>query len=251
MKYAIVTGASKGLGEGIARKLLEEQVKVIAVSRSDNEELHEVARKIDGDYHYFRCNLASTEETLAVFQRISETIFQQTTEAVYLINNAGIVDPIETVGDLNDTAILDNVQINLTAPVLISNLIIKQAEKTQIPLTIANVTSGAAERPVHGWSIYCSTKAAINMFTRTTGLELENKASSTKMIAYSPGIMDTDMQTTIRSSTEKAFYDVDKFKEYKEKGMLRSPAIVANALVKLMFEGNLENGKVYYVNDLL
>ncbi len=251
MKYAIVTGASKGLGEGIAKRLIEEKVNVIAVARNDNAKLKELASRIGVDYHFYRCDLASSTEINSVFQEISELVFQEPTDTLYLINNAGVVEPIETVGNLNEEAFLANVQINLTAPILICNLILNQAKKSNIPVMMANVTSGAGERPVHGWSIYCSTKAAINMFTQTAGLELENQQSPHKIIAFSPGIMDTEMQQTIRSSTETAFHELDKFKDYKEKGMLRSPEVVAAALVKLVLNEPVENGKIYYVNDLL
>lgn len=85
----------------------------------------------------------------------------------------------------------------------------------------------------------------------TAGLELESNGSSSKVIAFSPGIMDTDMQVTIRSSSEESFADVNTFRNYKESGSLRSPDTVAGALVKLVLAENLENGKIYKVNDLL
>jgi benzil reductase ((S)-benzoin forming) len=251
MKYAIITGSSKGLGEAISKKMLEEKVNVIGVSRSDNEELKNMAKQAGVDYHFYPCNLASTSEIGSVFQKISELAFGGQTDEVYLINNAGIIEPIEITGDLDEQALLTSVQVNLTAPIQICNLILRKAKVSNIPLSIVNVTSGAAERPVHGWSLYCSTKAGINMFTRTTGLELGDQQNQFKMIGFSPGIMDTDMQSTIRSSSERAFAEIEKFKDFKEKGMLRSPRVVATALVKLVLEGTVENGKIYYVNDLL
>lgn len=251
MKYAVITGSSRGLGEEIAKRMLEDKVNVIGVSRSDSERLKDLAKTLGVEYHFYQCNLASTTEITFIFKEISKLAFDGKTEEVYLINNAGIIDPIETVGHLDGQAILTNVQVNLTAPIQICNLLLSKAKKSNIPLSIANVTSGAAERPVHGWSLYCSTKAGLNMFTRTTGLELANQQSQFKVFGYSPGIMDTDMQSTIRSSSEEAFAELDKFKEFKEKGMLRSPAVVANALVNLVLNGQVENGKIYYVNDLL
>jgi len=251
MKYAIITGSSRGLGEAIAKRMLEEKVKVIGVARSENEELKMLAKQLGGEYHFYPCNLASTTEIRSVFHEISDLTINEQTEQVYLINNAGMIEPIETAGQLDDQAISTNVQVNLTAPIQISNLFLHKAKDSRTPLSIVNVTSGAAERPVHGWSLYCSTKAGINMFTKTTGLELENQQSQIKVIGYSPGIMDTEMQSTIRSSSEEAFAELDTFKDYKEKGMLRTPTVVANALVLLILEGKVDNGKIYYVNDLI
>lgn len=89
------------------------------------------------------------------------------------------------------------------------------------------------------------------MLTETVSLELSNKGSRHKVIAFSPGVMDTDMQGTIRSSSEEAFADVENFKRYKEQGMLRDTDTVAGVLVELVTEADVESGKLYHVNDLL
>lgn len=248
MKYAVITGASRGLGASVAKQLMAEGIHVISVARNENNGLKRAAAEAGTGYGHYNCDLASAEQVQNVFTEIAETVFKDA-EHVYVINNAGVIEPIEVAGALESSLILANVQVNLTAPVLISNLILQKALKTGTPTIIANVTSGAAERPIHGWSIYCSTKAAINMFTMTAGLELGN--STSKIIAFSPGVMDTDMQATIRSSSEEAFAELATFKHYKESGSLRSPEIVAGALIRLVLGSDLENGKVYKVNDLL
>jgi benzil reductase ((S)-benzoin forming) len=250
MKYAVITGASRGLGASVAQQLLAEGIHVISVARNENNELKHAAAKFGTGYSHFTCNLRSEEQVQTLFSEIADIVFRDA-EQVFVINNAGVIEPIEVAGELDSTLVMSNVQINLTAPVLICNLILQKAKVTGIKTVIANVTSGAAERPIQGWSIYCSTKAAINMFTMTAGLELEKAESNSKIIAFSPGIMDTDMQATIRSSSEEAFAELETFKNYKESGSLRHPDTVAGALVKLILESNLENGKVYKVNELL
>ncbi|HAQ06660.1 MAG TPA: (S)-benzoin forming benzil reductase [Bacillus bacterium] len=250
MKYAVITGASRGLGASIAQQLMAESIYVISVARTENKDLKQAAARNGSGYEHYNCDLASERQVHEAFSKITETIFQDA-EKVYVINNAGMIEPIEVAGTLDPSLLMTNVQVNLTAPVLICNLILQKASESGVETVIANVTSGAAERPIHGWSMYCSTKAAINMFTMTAGLELENAASSSKIIAFSPGIMDTDMQATIRSSSKDAFADLETFKNYKESGSLRSPDTVAGALVKLILNSVLENGKVYKVNDLL
>lgn len=250
MKYAVITGASRGLGASVAQQLFAKGIHVISVARNENIELKQAAAEAGTGYSHFTCNLGSEEQVQTVFSEIADTVFKDG-EQVFVINNAGVIEPIEVAGELDSSLVMTNVQVNLTAPIMICNLILHKAKGTAINTVICNVTSGAAERPIHGWSIYCSTKAAINMFTMTAGLELEKAESSSKIIAFSPGIMDTDMQATIRSSSEEAFAELETFKNYKESGSLRSPDTVAGALVKLMLEINLENGKVYKVNDLL
>lgn len=250
MKYAIVTGASRGLGASAAQEFITKGIPVITVSRNENSALKQAAERAGFSYTHYSCDLSSAQQVQSVFANICEEVFQHA-ENVYVINNAGVIEPIEVAGELDAALVQRNIQVNLSAPILISNIFLQKAKETGSRVIIANVTSGAGERPIQGWSIYCSTKAAVNMFTMTAGLELENSGSSSQVIAFSPGIMDTDMQVTIRSSSEEAFADVDTFRNYKASGSLRSPDTVAGALVTLVLADHLDNGKIYNVNNLL
>jgi NAD(P)-dependent dehydrogenase (short-subunit alcohol dehydrogenase family) len=60
------------------------------------------------------------------------------------------------------------------------------------------VSSGAAHRPVEGWSAYCASKAAVAMLTRS--LDLENRSAGIRAIGLSPGTVATDMQREIKAS---------------------------------------------------
>jgi benzil reductase ((S)-benzoin forming) len=250
MNYAIITGASRGLGAAAAQLFILKGIPVISVSRNENSDLKQAAEKAGSSYAHYSCDLSSAEQVQSVFAQICEELFHDA-KTVYVINNAGMIEPIDVAGELDASLAQNNIQVNLTAPILVSNLFLQKAKETGSKVIIANITSGAGERPIQGWSIYCSTKAAVNMFTMTAGLELENTGSNSKVIAFSPGLMDTDMQVTIRSSSEEAFADVDTFRNYKESGSLRSPDAVAAALVKLVLADHLENGRIYKVNDLL
>lgn len=251
MNYAIVTGASKGLGAAAAKQLLADGLNVISVSRSANDELKELANTSQGEYNHFTCDLTNSSEVETVFSEIAGRVFFGNPENIYLINNAGMVDPIETAGNLDHMNTADNVNVNLLAPMIISNIFLEKAKSSTGRLVIANVSSGAGSRAIQGWSVYCSTKAGINMFTQTVALELENEKSRHKVFAFSPGIMDTDMQSTIRSSSKSAFQDVETFQKYKKEGMLRDADTVAGALVKVLRSDNIENGKIYQINALL
>ncbi|KAB2334783.1 (S)-benzoin forming benzil reductase [Cytobacillus depressus] len=248
MRFAIITGASKGLGASIAERMITEKVGVIAVSRTENAELKEKASVNQVFYQHFSCNLAVPEEVEKCFHEILSLLDSKKPEITYVINNAGAIDPITTVGTLDHQALVQNVNVNLTAPMVITNTLLKLRGSK---LKIVNVSSGAAERPIQGWSAYCSTKAGLNMFTETAAAELQTAGSDHEIIAFSPGIMDTDMQSTIRSSSKEAFFDLEKFKEYKEQGLLRPAETVANALVNLLFGDQVESGKIYRVNDLI
>ncbi|MDQ1144454.1 benzil reductase ((S)-benzoin forming) [Bacillus sp. SORGH_AS 510] len=251
MKYAIITGASKGLGAAIAKRLIQEQIGIVSVSRSENQEIKQLADEKGLFYQHYSCNLSLEKEVQEAFMEIAHLIFEKDPEEILLFNNAGVIEPIRTVGNLDQTPIIRNIQVNLIAPIITTNLILNKAQVTNTRVQVVNVTSGAAVRSIESWSVYCSSKAGLNMFTQTAALEQAEMNTNNKIIAFSPGVMDTNMQETIRSSSKEAFKDLERFKEFKEKNLLLSADTVANALVDLLLSGNVESGKVYNVKDLL
>ncbi|PLS02617.1 (S)-benzoin forming benzil reductase [Neobacillus cucumis] len=251
MKYAIITGASKGLGESIAKRLLQEQIAVISVSRTENIELKNLAIEKGIEFKHVSCNLSLEKEIQEVFMEIAHCIFEKNPTEILLFNNAGVIEPIQKVGNLDQTPIIRNIKVNLIAPILITNLFLSQAPLTNTKVTVINVTSGAAIRSFEGWSVYGSSKAGLNMFTQTTAIEQADLKTKNVIIGFSPGVMDTGMQETIRSTSGDAFKELEKFKEYKEKNLLLETDTVAQRLVELVLRGNPESGRVYHIKELL
>ncbi|WP_160722479.1 (S)-benzoin forming benzil reductase [Bacillus sp. USDA818B3_A] len=251
MKYAIITGASKGLGESIAKRLFQEQISVVSVSRTENEELKNLALDNGIEYKHVSCNLSLETEIQEVFMEIAHCIFEKNPTDILLFNNAGVIEPIQKVGNLDQTPIIRNIKVNLIAPILITNLFFSKAHLTNTKVTVINVTSGAAVRSIEGWSVYCSSKAGLNMFTQTAAIEQSDLQTKHVIIGFSPGIMNTGMQETIRSTSEDAFKELETFKEFKEKNLLLETDAVAKHLVDLVLSENLESGRVYDVKELI
>lgn len=250
MNYYIVTGASRGLGEAIVKKLLTEDTCIIYVSRKNNQTLEELVKSRKQVFiHFEECDLSKIGQLASLVKRVFSKIDFNNANKITLINNAGKVEPIKNVGDASEKDIVSNVQLNLVAPMVLTEYFIKETKSFSGPTMVVNITSGAANRPIAGWSTYCSTKAGLNMFTNTIGIEQVAKSEVTA-IAFSPGIMDTDMQSTIRTAEKDDFDAVDQFKEYHEKGMLRSPSFVAQIIVQLL-SGPVDNGRVYDIKEFI
>lgn len=250
MQYAIVTGDSRGLGEAVAKQLMEKNVNVIGVSRNKNDSLQAHADERQVNYLHIASDLSDPTQVETCLDQIVEVVFHDETHYVYVVNNAGMIEPIETVGSLDPEMTTKHIQLNLATPILLVNRLLNEANSRAIQMSVINVTSGAAEKTIHGWSVYGSAKAGINHFTQTVALEQEGRGHI--ILAYSPGVMDTDMQGEIRSSSPEAFADVDKFKQMKEEGTLRSPDEVAAVLMDLLNEPEkIENGKIYKLYDLV
>ena len=244
--FAVITGVSRGLGASLAKLLLETGVNVIGISRTENEELQEVAEESNQIYKHFSCDLSDVDKLEKIIDDIHEELkmyhAEQEMETIYLLNNAGVIHPIHQAQHIQSEELMRHVTINSVTPMVLTNGFLKRQEEHQIPLIVANVTSGAAERPIYGWSAYCSSKASLNMYTKTVALEQDELGTGNKIIAFSPGVMDTEMQTEIRSSTKEQFADVEKFKDYK---------LNNSFLIDIIMDEDVKNGKIYYVTNYL
>ncbi|GAB3060762.1 (S)-benzoin forming benzil reductase [Virgibacillus ainsalahensis] len=251
MKYAVITGISKGLGESVAKLFLETGVNVVGISRNNNDSLSKLAEENNMAYHHFSCDLGDTSALEETIQGITEIIFTEELTTFYLVNNAGVVEPVDQAMHIKSENLLKHFQVNSIAPMVLMNSFLKKASESGVPLFGVNVTSGAAERPTYGWSAYCSSKASVNIYTQTVALEQEELNTENKVVAFSPGIMDTEMQKQIRSSSKEEFVDVETFKNYKENNILKSTEAVGGVLVDILTDEGIINGKIYNVRDYL
>ncbi len=250
MNYYIVTGASRGLGEAIVNVIDDQNSTIICLSRTVNSTLKKMAAEKRTPISFIECDLSNIQQVPDIINKLLSLINLDQAQKITLINNAGTVNPIKEAGSAKQEELILHVHLNFLSPILLSEGLIQKIKGTPVNLIIVNITSGAANRPVPGWSAYCSTKAGLNMYTKTVGVEQEEKQTNITSIAFSPGIMDTDMQGTIRKASKDEFSSIEQFKEYHEKGMLRSPNFVAQKLINLL-TGPLENGKIYDIKDFV
>lgn len=114
-----------------------------------------------------------------------------------LVNNAAVVTPIGRITDLTPEAFSASIETNLTAQFDAIRLCLP-AMLARRHGTIVNVSSGAAHRPQEGWSAYCAGKAGLAMLTKSVHLEYGDQGI--RVFGLAPGVVDTDMQGTIRAS---------------------------------------------------
>lgn len=250
MRTYIVTGTSKGLGEAIVRELLQPENELICLSRKENTQLNQEAKEKGVPFTFYSCDVSQNEQVKTILSQIFERHDFSSADSMTLINNAGIVEPIETIGKTDSEALDLNISINLIAPIILTNWFIHAFSDYSIEKIIVNITSGAARNPYHGWAAYCSSKAGLDMFTKTVSIEQNKATHPVKVMAFSPGVMDTEMQGQIRSSSEESFAEVNRFRELDNKGMLRSPEFVANKLIALI-TNDFNSGAIYDITGFL
>ncbi len=249
MRYIIITGASKGLGEGLAIELLDEKHHLICVSRSEGKKLKQMATAKNCRTDFVLFDLAVSHDINHLCEEIFALIDLSNAEGIYLVNNAGIINPVNRAEDCAAEDIELHMRINLLAPMLLSSAFIRHTKDLSITKRIMNISSGAAHNPYYGWSCYCTAKAGLDMFGRCISEEQRDEASPVETMNVAPGIIDTGMQTTIRGTDHRAFVHREKFVEFKEKGQLIPPALAGKKLARLLLSLEFEDGKSVDIRD--
>ena len=113
-----------------------------------------------------------------------------------LVLNAGTLDPVTSIEDASVDAWRQAFEVNLFANIPLIREAIPHLRHSKG--TIILISSGAAVSAYQGWSAYSATKAAVNSLAMSLGLE-EPKITT---LAVRPGVVDTEMQRSIREQRE-------------------------------------------------
>jgi 3-oxoacyl-[acyl-carrier protein] reductase len=114
-----------------------------------------------------------------------------------LVNNAGIIEPIATLVQSDPAAWRRSIEVNLIGAYHMAHATLPRMLEAGKG-TVINLSSGAAHRPLEGWSAYCSAKAGLAMLTNAIALECAD--AGVRVFGLAPGVIDTDMQAAIRAS---------------------------------------------------
>ena len=247
MKHYLITGTSSGLGAALATALCAPNHHLIGIARRSNPALAAQAARTDAKYSEYQFDLTDLAALPALAQIICEKIAPQAGDSLYLINNAGLIAPLKRAEDAPPATVLDNIAVNLAAPMLLTSAFLKAFQDFAGEKRIVNISSGAGRNALPAWSAYCAAKAGIDRFTQAVALEQASARHPATLVAYAPGVLDTAMQEEIRASRAEDFPLVGKFIGFKEKGALRSCEEVAAAVIELLNQPELENGALLHI----
>lgn len=191
-KLVVITGASRGIGAAAAREFAAAGARVALISRSAAP-LRALAEEFGESALALPCDVADHAALSAAIAQAE----QRFGPVAALINNAGVIDPIARIEDVEPAAWSTAIDITLKGVfngmhAVLPGMIARGGG------TIVTVGSGAAHAPLEGWSAYCAGKAGAWMLTRAA--HLEAGPSGVRVLSLSPGTVATDMQRAIRSS---------------------------------------------------
>ena len=183
-QYAVVTGASKGIGRVLALLLAKKGYKLILIARSETG-LKQLAEDVSGNALYLAIDLAEP----GAAKKVAD--FCEDLQVSVLINNAGY----GIWGNFEDNNLqqqLNMLQLNIGAVIELTYYLLPQLKKQ--PSYILNVASTAAYQAVPTLAIYAASKSFVLSFSRAIRYEL--KSSGVSVSCLCPGPTDTGFAHT-------------------------------------------------------
>jgi 3-oxoacyl-[acyl-carrier protein] reductase len=214
LRNVLVTGASRGLGLGIARKLSGAGYRVIAVARSKSkqvsEAMAEAERGNEAPLHFAPFDLGKIDQ----IPELVKDLRKQFGPLYGLVNNAAVGHD-GALAMMHNTKIEELVRLNTLSPIVLTKYVVRAMMSEGVG-RIVNVSSIIGFTGYSGLAAYAATKASMLGFTRSLAREVGRLGINVNAIA--PGFLDTDMthglageerQRVIRRSAMKRLADVE------------------------------------------
>ena len=215
-KTVVITGGSKGIGLELTKTFLKHQANVIILAR--NKPKRKIQSKGNAGY-FIECDIRNTESIDSAIKDIASKY----KSIDVLINNAGgapMADSLTASPKFHE-AIID---LNLTAPLNLSQKIAKKMIKQKTVSNIINISSVTATRPTPGSAAYGAAKGALVNLTKTLAVEWAPKIKVNSIIV---GYIETE-NSILHYGSKSEIKKVAKTIPLKRMGQ---PQDVANACV--------------------
>jgi NAD(P)-dependent dehydrogenase (short-subunit alcohol dehydrogenase family) len=236
-RVAVITGASRGLGAGLAAHFAAQGVHLGLCARHQPAAVRTKLTAHDADRGASTEALRATVDVTdrgALDDFVAEVLGRFGRIDLW-VNNAGLLGPIGPLAGLDPAEVARTIEVNVVGVLHASAAFAAHVRSRRGPGVLVNISSGAATTPYVGWAAYCASKAAVEQLTRVVALE----EAPHGLVAYavSPGIVDTDMQAAARAADEADFPQVERFRRFAVEHAFNSPAWVGSHILALAFGG--------------
>jgi glucose 1-dehydrogenase/3-oxoacyl-[acyl-carrier protein] reductase len=196
-KVALITGASQGIGKGIALTFAKEGAGIIAVSRSitDDNSLIASIRDLGRRVITIGADVKSREQVEAMFERG----WSEMGPIDILVNNAGI-ETIVPFLELTDQQWSDVTDINLRGPWMCSQVFCRRVIAAKRPGVVVNIGSIQAAKVLPGRTHYAPTKLGLEALTRNMSAEVA--PLGIRVNCVHPGLIETPMVDWVLKNPE-------------------------------------------------
>jgi 3-oxoacyl-[acyl-carrier protein] reductase len=189
MRNVVVTGGSRGIGLGIALRLVEAGFHAIAIARKESSELI-AAMQNTGSMHFVPFDLADIEGIAGLVKGLRKDF-----GPIYgLVNNAGI-SAEGALALMHSSQMEQVVRLNTLSPMVMTKYVVRSM-MADGGGRIVNMSSITAFTGYSGLSVYSATKASLLAFTRSLAREVGRMGVNVNAVA--PGFVDTEMTHTLK-----------------------------------------------------
>ncbi len=225
--YALVTGASSGIGREMARELARHEFDLILVARRKNRLVH-LKDELESEYSvqatYFEYDLSKPENCIALFNDCKKYPIG------VLINNAGF----GKAGYFTDLSLEDElamIQTNVSAVMTLTKLFAKRMKRGRI----LNVASIAAFYPTPMMSTYGASKSYVLSLSRAVNYEMKKLGKDVKVSVLCPGPVTTEFNSVAGADMDLASISPRRCAKIAISGLLKGrEVIVPGAQTTLM-----------------
>ena len=221
MRNVIVTGASRGLGLAITRRLVAEGFRVIAVARRESDALRgEIDAAPPGALAFAPFDLGEIDALPGFVAALKK----QHGAPYGLVNNAGLGTE-GLLANMHNSQIEELLRINVTAPIILTKYVVRQMMAGGGG-RVVNISSIIASTGYNGLSAYGASKAALIGFTKSLAREVGRLGITVNAVA--PGFIATEMTAGLQDD------DRARIAARAALRRLAEPADVANAVSYLL-----------------
>lgn len=217
----VITGGGRGIGKALALALAARGKSVLIIGRQAST-LTETSQSSDLIEHWV-ADVSTHQGRESIVNRLSEL-----TSIDGLIHNAGIIEPIQELGRIEEADWRQLMLTNLDAPLFLTQQLLEKLQQGRV----LHIGSGAAYFPMLRCAAYCVSKAALSTLTRCWQLERETPAFACVM----PGIADTSMTLLLRHSESMDPKEQDFFRRLEKNHQLLTSDTVALFLSWLLLD---------------
>lgn len=244
-QLTIITGSSRGLGLAMCRQLLAQGHFVLAIARQRTE----LPVPAGGELLAWPLDLS---DPLSAATRLEEWLTASGAArwgSATLINNAGVVSQPAPLSAGSAAELSNALRVGLEAPLLLTAAFLRATGEWALPRKVLLISSGLGRRAMAGSASYCAAKAGMDHMARAVALEEAGRANGARVVSLAPGVIDTDMQTQLRSADPVLFPERERFVGLKAAGQLDTPEQAATKVLKVLARADFGSQPVADVRE--